>query len=225
MAANSNPAVPQDYYRPPVSVSTDWANPAVLGLMGFGTTTMLAGIANTAYGGLWQIGSGGLPGDTVLGMAIFFGGLCQLFAGLIALRKGEIFAGTAFTGYGAFWMAYVFIVFEVFTGYPAADPYVVAGLMWFSIVWALFTFTFFVNAPKHGVGLTILFALLTIAFILLAINFGNSFTGMAWAAPAGVPAWYQNFMGLEIFITGALAVYLAFGILTNTNYGRKIVPI
>ena len=221
MADASNPAVPQDYYKPVVAPSADWANPAVLGLMGFGTTTMLAGIANTSLGygaGFWNS-----SGMNVLAMAIAFGGLAQLIAGVIALRKGEIFAGTAFTGYGCFWLAYYWFV----TNYLAVDPTVFVSLMWFSIVWAIFTFAFLVSAPKHGGGITAVFLFLTVAFILLAINFGMQAPGQSWSpiTAQGAPAWWSNFAGLEIFITGAIAVYVAFGILTNTNYGRKIVPI
>lgn len=218
MADASNPAVPQDYYKPAVAPSSDWANPAVLGLMGFGTTTMLAGIANTGAGygaGFWN--SSGL---NVLAMAIAFGGLAQLIAGIIALRKGEIFAGTAFVGYGTFWLAYYWFV----TNYLGADPTVFVSLMWFSVVWAIFTFAFLVNAPKHGGGITAVFLFLTVAFILLAIKFGTLAPGGTYAT-SGLPGWFANFVGLEIFITGVIAVYVAFGILTNTNYGRKLIPI
>ena len=187
----------------------------MLGLMGFGLTTMLAGIANTGYTGYW-ISSG----DNVLSMALAFGGLAQLIAGIIALRKGEIFAGTAFVGYGAFWLAYVSYV----TGYAAVDPTAMVSLMWFSIVWALFTFAFLVSAPKHGGGITAVFLWLTVEFILLAVKFGTLAPGGAYAT-TGLPGWLANLVGLEIFITGLIAVYVAFGILTNTNYGRKIVPI
>lgn len=224
MADASNPAVPQDYYKPVVAPSSEWANPAVLGLMGFGTTTMLAGIANTSAGyggGFWNIGL-----DPVISMAIFFGGLAQLVAGIIALRKGEIFAGTAFTGYGAFWLAYVTLLHQLFVAPigPADSITVIAqGIMWFSVVWAIFTFAFLVSAPKHGGGITAVFLFLTVAFILLAINWGMQSPGQSWAT--SVPAWWSNFVGLEIFITGLIAVYVAFGILTNTNYGRKLVPI
>ena len=216
MAASGNPAaVPQDYYKPAVAPSSEWANPAVLGLMGFGTTTMLAGIANTGYTGFWTS-----SGDNVLAMAFAFGGLAQLIAGIIALRKGEIFAGTAFTGYGCFWLAYDFFVIN----YAASDPTLLVSLMWFSIVWALFTFAFLVSAPKHGGGITAVFLWLTVAFILLAIKFGTLAPGGAYAT-TGLPNWLANVVGLEIFITGLIAVYVAFGILTNTNYGRKIIPI
>ncbi len=216
MAASSNPAgVPQDYYKPPVATSPEWANPAVLGLMGFGTTTMLAGIANTAYTGYWFS-----SGANVLAMAIAFGGIAQLIAGIIALRKGEIFAGTAFVGYGSFWLAYFMFV----NAYLPTDTTLLVDLMWFSIVWALFTFAFLVNAPKHGAGITAVFLWLTVAFILLAVKFGTMAPGGAYAT-SGLPGWLGNLVGLEIFITGLIAVYVAFGILTNTNYGRKIIPI
>jgi hypothetical protein len=223
MADASNPAVPQDYYKPVVAPSADWANPAVLGLMGFGTTTMLAGVANVAYGGIWNVGNG-----VVFPMAIAFGGLAQIIAGVIALRKGEIFAGTAFVGYGSFWLAFVALLTQYDN--TVGLTILAAGVMWFAIVWALFTFAFLLNAPKHGAGITAVFLFLTVAYILLAINFGNLANG-TWTVASAVgnlnigPTWWSNFVGLEIFITGLIAWYVAMGILTNTNYGRKIIPI
>ena len=81
-----------------------WANPAVVGLMGFGTTTMLVGLSNlpTPYGaGFGNVGGSPVVGNwTAYGTAIAFGGLAQLIAGFIALRKGNLFAGSAFVGYG-----------------------------------------------------------------------------------------------------------------------------
>jgi succinate-acetate transporter protein len=221
MAAAGTTAAPQDYHKPPVTPSADWANPAVLGLMAFGLTTMLAGIANTSSGwggGLWNDPGG--AGSNLLAMALAFGGALQVIAGVIALRKGEIFAGTAFVGYGGFWLAYFWIVNNIAL-IPAAG--VAADLMWFSIVWGLFTVAFVINAPKHGPGITAIFAFLTVAFILLTVNFGMQVPGQAWAS--GAPAGWSNFMGLEIFATGLIAWFVALGILTNANYGRRLIPI
>jgi uncharacterized protein len=195
-----------------------WASPATIGLMGFGTTTMLAGFANLPNGYAADYGNW-----TVFGMALFFGGIAQLISGFIALRKGNMFAGSAFVGYGAFWLAYVFLV----TSTPSAiggplgagaglNLYGVAG---FAAIWGMFTFTFLINSPKHGWGIFGVFLLLFIAYILLAAKFFTLGGGHALSTDEN---WA---VGGEIFLTGALAWYVATADLTNWNYGRKVLPV
>ncbi|MEM0272208.1 MAG: acetate uptake transporter [Thermoprotei archaeon] len=171
----------------------EWANPAVIGLMGFGMTTMLTGLNTAGY----------FPGGANLALAFIWGGTAQFLAGIIALHKGEIFAGSAFTGYGSFWIA-LFLINNI----PALST---ANLLGFWLMWTLFTLTFTINAPKHGPGITAVFVLLLLAYILLdAVSAGA--TSIAKAA------------GWEIFITGLVAWYVATAIEMNTNYGRKILP-
>jgi succinate-acetate transporter protein len=176
------------------SVPRDWANPAVIGLMGFGMTTMLTGLNVAGY----------FPGGANLALAFIWGGTAQFIAGFIALSKGEIFSGSAFTGYGAFWIA-LFLINNV----AALST---TNLLGFWLMWTLFTFTFTINAPKHGGGVTAVFVLLLIAYLLLdAISAG--ITSIATAS------------GWEIFLTGLVAWYVATAIEVNTNYGRKILPM
>ena len=77
------------------------ANPAPLGLMGFGMTTVLLNLHNV---GLWPIGA------MILGMGIFYGGLAQVIAGIMEFKKGNTFGTTAFTSYGFFWLSLVFLL-------------------------------------------------------------------------------------------------------------------
>jgi uncharacterized protein len=184
-----------------------WASSATLGLMGFGMTTVLAGLQT---GGWIQFGS-------LLSNAIFFGGLAQLIAGIIALRKGNMFAGTAFVGYGAFWLAFNNLAtVYLFTGSSASGAYDVAA---FTFVWFLFTFAFLLNAPKHGWGITAVFLTLTIAYILLTV--------MWWQVGAGNPLAKSTLqaIGGEIILTGVLAWLVGTADLTNWNYGRRIIPV
>ena len=189
-----------------------WGTPAVVGLMGFGTTTMIAGLSN-----LPLPYSAGVGNWTVYGLALAFGGTAQFAAGLIALRKGNVFAGSAFIGYGAFWWAFTLMLTQFLTPAVAETPFAY-GVAAFTFVWFLFTLTFLINAPKHGFGITGVFLLLTIAFILLTVKFwqigqGNTLSnGEDWA------------IGGEIFLTGLLAWFVATADLTNWNYGRKIIP-
>ena len=74
------------------------ANPAPLGLFGFGMTTILLNIHNA---GFFEVNS------MIMGMGIFFGGLQQVIAGIMEWKKGNIFAMSAFTSYGFFWISLV----------------------------------------------------------------------------------------------------------------------
>jgi succinate-acetate transporter protein len=184
-----------------------WASSATLGLMGFGTTTILAGLQT---GGWIQYGA-------LLSMAIFFGGSAQVIAGVIALRKGNMFAGTAFVGYGMFWLAFNTLVSTYVAAHsPLVTTYDVAA---FTFVWFMFTFAFLINAPKHGWGITAVFLTLTIAFILLTVMF--------YQLAAGNPLSLNTdkIIGGEIILTGLLAWFVGTADLTNWNYGRRIIPV
>jgi len=194
-----------------------WASPAVIGLMGFGLTTIIAGISNlpkpyvNGFGANW----------VVFGMAIFFGGLVQLIAGAIGLRKGNLFAGSAFMGYGAFWLAFFFMLTfsaAAYSGLPAntASWY---GISAFAFVWTLFTLTFLINSMKHGWGIFFVFLFLFISFILLTVKF--------WMFGASdVVSTAQNWVtGGMIILTGLTAWLVATADLTNWNYGRRVIPV
>ena len=81
--------------------NTKLANPAPLGLMGFGMTTILLNLHNVGYFALDGI---------ILAMGIFYGGIAQIFAGLLEYKKGNTFGLTAFTSYGSFWLTLVAIL-------------------------------------------------------------------------------------------------------------------
>ena len=114
-----------------------WANPAVVGLMGFGTTTMATGLHNVGY---WGAGP-------TLALAIAFGGTAQFIAGIVDLRKGSIFGGSAFMSYGAFWWSlFVLLYVQPKTGIPAGHP----EEFGFFLMWTLFTLAFCIAV--QGVG-------------------------------------------------------------------------
>jgi uncharacterized protein len=199
-----------------------WASPAVVGLMGFGTTTMIAGLTNlpTPYGS----GFGAAIGSNwaVYGMALAFGGTAQFAAGLVALRKGNMFAGSAFMGYGAFWLAFTLMLVQ-FAG-PAATAGVPIfwGVAGFAFIWMMFTFTFLINSPKHGWGIFMVFLFLFIAYILLVVKFASLASGQTTFTGSNSANWA---VGGEIIFDGFLAWYVATADLTNWNYGRKVLPV
>jgi hypothetical protein len=202
-----------------------WASPAVVGLMGFGTTTIVAGLTNlpSPWGnGFGANATNGVIGGNwvLLGMAIFFGGIAQLLAGIIGLRKGNMFAGSAFIGYGSFWLAFVTLLNYVATGAAGGVP-VLWGIAGFAFIWMMFTFTFLINAPKHGWGIFLVFLFLFIAFILLVVKFASLASGQTTFIATGSANWA---VGGEIILTGFMAWYVATADLTNWNYGRKVLP-
>ncbi|MGB6500057.1 MAG: acetate uptake transporter [Thermoplasmata archaeon] len=190
-----------------------WASPAVIGLMGFGLTTIMAGLSNlpapyvNGFAANWGI----------YGMAIAFGGIVQLIAGVIGLRKGNLFAGSAFVGYGAFWLAFTFML-TTFIGLAPTGAVALYAVSAFAFVWMMFTLTFLINSMKHGWGIFFVFLFLFISFILLTVKFwqlggGHTIsTGEGWA------------VGGMIILTGLTAWYVATADLTNWNYGRKVLP-
>ncbi|MGP8077308.1 MAG: acetate uptake transporter [Thermoplasmata archaeon] len=198
-----------------------WATPAVIGLMGFGLTTMLAGLSNLPAPYVNGFGTGAQGNWGVFGMAMVFGGLVQLIAGIIGLRKGNLFAGSAFVGYGAFWIAFTSML-TIYAPSSLLNPlanhvgfYAIAA---FAFVWMMFTLTFLINSMKHGWGIFFVFLFLFLAFILLVVKFwqlgaGDTIsTGENWA------------VGGIIILTGLTAWYVATAVLTNWNYGRKVLP-
>ncbi len=175
-----------------------WANPAVVGLMGFSLTTMATGLHNV---GFWAAGP-------TLALAIAFGGTAQFIAGVIDLRKGSLFGGSAFMSYGAFWWSLFMLLYvQPKTGIPAGRP----EELGYFLMWTLFTFAFCIAVFKIGKALTVLFWLLLLAFLLL----DGVVLGVVSAPLAG---W-------EILLTGLVAFYIAMATLVNGVYGKKAMPL
>jgi len=193
-----------------------WASPAVIGLTGFGLTTIIAGLTNLPK----PYGNGFTGNWAIFGMALFFGGLVQLIAGVIGLRKGNLFAGSAFVGYGAFWLAFTYMLttgLDFAGGAPGNSAYYAISA--FAFVWTLFTLTFLINSMKHGWGIFFVFLFLFVSFILLTVKF--------WMFGASdTVSTAQNWAtGGMIVLTGLTAWLVATADLTNWNYGRKVIPV
>ena len=132
-----------------------------------------------------------------------------------------MFAGSAFVGYGAFWLAFT-LMLNVFITPQATNPAALYGVAGFAFIWMMFTFTFLINAPKHGWGILMVFLFLFIAFILLVVKFWSLASGSTAFAPNGSDNWA---VGGEIIFDGFVAWYVATADLTNWNYGRKVLPV
>lgn len=137
------------------------SNPAPLGLLGFGMTTILLNIHNAGFFPL---------NVAILAMGIFYGGLAQVIAGILEYRKGNTFGMTAFISYGMFWLTLVFILIAPQMGLPevwAAPP---AFLGWYLFLWGLFTFFMVFPTLKKNRVMAFVFISLTVLFSLLAIG-------------------------------------------------------
>ncbi|MFP4608219.1 MAG: acetate uptake transporter [Candidatus Aenigmatarchaeota archaeon] len=179
------------------------ANPAPLGLMGFGMTTVLLNIHNAGY-----IDLGGM----ILAMGIFYGGFAQLIAGWWEMKQGNTFPAVAFSSYGLFWLSFVGLVVipKVVGGVPEPGN---TGLAAYLAMWGLFTGWMFLSTLKMNRALQIVFGTLTILFFLLAI------------ADATNSATVLKIAGFEGIICGFSAVYTALAEVTNEYYEKTIFPI
>jgi succinate-acetate transporter protein len=180
------------------------ANPAPLGLMGFGMTTVLLNIHNAGF-----FETTGL--SMILAMGIFYGGIAQIIAGIMEFRKNNIFGLTAFTSYGLFWLSLVFII----NGFVGVG--VDAGILgWYFFMWGLFTAYMFLNTLNKNVALQVVFLTLTVLFVLLAIAH--------WTTGDAAETW-TKIAGWEGILCGFSAIYLAAAEVFKETYGREILPI
>ena len=180
------------------------ADPGPLGLAGFAMTTFVLSMFNAQL-----VGSVGEP--VVLGLAIAYGGLAQLLAGMWEFRTGNTFGAVAFSSFGAFWISFFVLVQFFAPTIPAADAGHAIGLyLW---AWAIFTTYMFVASLRTTGAVALVFLLLAATFILLGA--GNS------GAHTNVIKW-GGYLGLA---TAAAAWYASFAAVTNSTFGRTILPV
>jgi succinate-acetate transporter protein len=179
-----------------------YANPAPLGLMGFGMTTVLLNIHNAGFFPL---------GSMVLAMGICYGGLAQIVAGILEFKKGNTFGMTAFCSYGFFWLSLVALIMLPKIGWADKTP---EGFMgWYLFMWGLFTFFMFLGTLKGNRALQVVFGTLVVLFMLLAIR--------DWFESPAV----GTIAGYEGILCGLSAIYTAMGEVLNEKFGRTILPL
>jgi succinate-acetate transporter protein len=180
------------------------ADPGPLGLAGFAMTTFVLSMFNAKL-----VSSGGEP--VVLGLALAYGGLAQLLAGMWEFRTGNTFGAVAFSSYGAFWISFWALVVFYAPKIPAADAGHAIGLyLW---AWAIFTAYMTVASLRTTSAVALVFVLLTVTFILLGI--GNS------CGHENVIKW-GGYVGLA---TAVAAWYASFAAVANSTFGRVILPV
>ena len=178
------------------------ANPAPLGLTGFGLTTILLNIHNAGF----------YPNNAmILGMGLFVGGLAQLIAGVLESKKNNTFGTTAFTAYGAFWLSLVAI--WVLPRLGLAEKADETAMGCYLAVWGLFTFGMFIGTFRLNRALQVVFGTLVLLFWLLAL--GDFTRNGAITIVAG-------YVGI---VCGLSAFYAAIAQVLNEVYGRTVMPL
>ena len=180
------------------------ADPAPLGLAAFALTTFLLSLVN----------AGIMPKDTepvVLAVALAFGGIAQMLAGMWEFRKGNVFGATAFTSYGAFWLSFwAFVTFYAADIPDVDDRATVVG--WYLISWGIFTVIMWVASLRTTAVLALLFTLLAATFFVL--GFGDVAHNEGLTTLGG-------YLGL---VTAAVAWYACLAGVSASTFGRAVLP-
>ena len=184
------------------------ANPAPLGLLGFGMTTVLLNMHNA---GIYPLNA------MILAMGLVYGGLAQVIAGAMEYKKGNTFGTLAFTSYGLFWWSLVILLLlpDITFLNPVADITADStSLAAYFFMWGMFTFLMFFGTLKANRAVQFVFASLTVLFFLLtAVRLTGGNVNL------------QMFTGIEGIICGASAIYTGIAEVLNEVHGKTVLPL
>ena len=178
------------------------ANPAPLGLLGFGMTTVLLNIHNAGFVELSAM---------ILAVGIFYGGIAQVIAGIMEWKKNNTFGTIAFCSYGFFWLTLVGLIVMPKLGMGSAPD--ANSMAVYLMMWGILTFALFIGTLKLNRVSQLVFGSLTILFILLA------------AAELTGNSSIKVIAGYEGIICGFIAMYDAIAQILNEMYGRTVLPV
>jgi succinate-acetate transporter protein len=178
------------------------ADPGPLGLAGFAGTTFVLSMMNANLVSDKGIG-------VVLALALAYGGLAQLLAGMWEFRTGNTFGAVAFTSFGAFWISFFFLLHV--TAKDGVTAHAVSLYLW---MWAIFTAYMFLASLRTTAAIALVFVLLTATFILLAI--GDMGGGHPSITHAG------GYVGIA---TAIAAWYASFAAVINSTFARILLPV
>ena len=191
-----------DAVSTPTSVSPGLADPGPLGLAGFAATTFFLSAVN----------AGLLPKTVegaVFGLAIFYGGIAQMLAGMWEFAKGNTFGALAFSSFGAFWLSFWYLVTHL-PDAPAGDIDKAVGT--YLLIWTIFTGYMFIASMRTSGAIMAVFLLLALTFLFLAIGAYGDSSGMT-----KVGGW----LGLA---TAVVAWYASFAVVFNSTAKRAAMP-
>jgi succinate-acetate transporter protein len=180
------------------------SNPAPLGLLGFGMTTVLLNLHNA---GVYELNS------MIIGMGIFVGGIAQIIAGIQEWKKNNTFGATAFTAYGSFWISLVTIWLLPRTSFGEGLKSDEVSMGWYLLMWGIFTAFMFIGTLRLNRALQVVFGSLVILFLLLSIG---DFTGIKTIKVVA---------GIEGILCGLSAMYACAAQILNEVYGKTILPL
>lgn len=180
------------------------ADPGPLGLAAFATTTFVLSCFNA------NLFDAGLVG-VVLPLALFYGGLGQLLAGMWEFKRNNTFGAVAFSSYGAFWMSFAGYAYFIAGKLPAATAHDATAL--FLLAWTIFTFYMMIASFGTNGAIVAVFVALFLTFLFLTVG---AFNGSAGLTHLG------GYIGI---ITAILAWYASFAGVANATFGRVIAPV
>lgn len=178
------------------------ADPGPLGLAAFALTTFILSCANAGF-------ISAEAEAAVFGVALFYGGLTQLAAGMWEFLKGNVFGATAFSSYGAFWLSFWYLV--TYTAEEmGAERHVGVGI--FLLAWTIFTVYMWFASTRISAALFATFSVLLVAFVFLTLGALLKQTGLTrvggyFGLAAAAGAWYTSAAGV-----------------LSTTFGRVVLP-
>jgi succinate-acetate transporter protein len=205
MATTTDPIGDRSLDVPRFGFGAGIADPGPLGLAGFAGTTFFLSTVNA-----------GLRPESVtavvLGLALFYGGIGQLLAGMWEFVKGNTFGALAFSSFGGFWLSYWFLVAHVVGGLKADAGDISNAIGVFLLIWTIFTAYMTVAATRVSLAVLAVFAALTLTFLFLTLGefVDESFTKIG------------GWLGI---ITAIIAWYASFAAVTNATYKRVVLPV
>ena len=176
------------------------ANPAPLGLLGFGMTTVLLNLHNAGVITLSAV---------IVAMGFALGGSAQIIAGLMEFKKDNVFGATAFTAYGLFWWSLIFIWCNPFNNIPADS----VSMGFYLLLWGIFTLFMSIGTLKHNRATQVVFFSLALLFFLLSIS---DFTGIEVI---------HTIAGIEGIFCGCSAIYSSMAQVLNNEFGKTVLPL
>jgi succinate-acetate transporter protein len=201
----------------PAAAGLPVADPAPLGLAAFALTTFMLSGHNANF----------IPDVFWVGLALFYGGLVQLLAGMWEFRNRNVFGATAFSTYGGFWLALgitvVFLTVTSFAKGVTANNDIANGLAWFLFSFAIFNTYMLLWSTRVNGAVFAVFLTLEITEILLAIGFWMA--AHRGVAPTGAEVGWIKAGGWAGVVTAATAWYASAGLVLRGMAGRAILPL
>jgi succinate-acetate transporter protein len=180
------------------------ADPAPLGLAGFALTLFVLSVFNAGI-------VGASLSAVVLPVALFYGGIMLVLAGMWEFRRANTFGTLVFASYGSFWLSYAAFAQFVAPGLPVATAYRAVGT--YLLAWTIFTFMLTIVAIRTNGAFLAVFVTLLATFVLLTVGTLSTTNSIIKAA------------GWAGLVTAAIAWYTSFALVCNSTWGKDIFPL